>query len=100
MVVVIGILNYIVKMQQAQLENKTLADDIVDIMGTWVYQMGYPTVHVEYTEEGKIKLTQSRYLEDPTAADKGIFQSEYGLVNLQKYVTLWSSEKREVLSTR
>ena len=47
-------------------------------MGTWVYQMGYPTVHVSYTEEGKIKLTQSRYLEDPMAEEKGIFQSEYG----------------------
>ncbi|XP_053374842.1 aminopeptidase N-like isoform X2 [Mercenaria mercenaria] len=63
---------------QAQVENKTLADDIVDIMGTWVYQMGYPTVHVEHTGQGKMRLTQSRYLQDPQAKEKGVFQSEFG----------------------
>lgn len=62
---------------QAQLENKTLADNIVEIMGTWVYQMGYPTVRVDYTDQGKMKLTQSRYLENPEAPEQGFFQSEY-----------------------
>ena len=49
-------------------------------MDTWTLQMNFPTVMVHYTEAGKITLSQSRYLQDYSAADPGKYVSPFGLV--------------------
>jgi len=44
--------------------------NITSIMDTWTRQMGYPVLTVEKVKDTEWRLTQSRYLLDPSAADK------------------------------
>ena len=44
--------------------------------------MNFPTVMVHYTEAGKITLSQSRYLQDYSAADPGKYVSPFGSVKV------------------
>ena len=63
--------------QQSVAENGRITD-VKGIMDTWILQMNYPTVKIEYTNEGEIRLSQSRYLRDYNATDPGKFVSPYG----------------------
>ena len=51
--------------------------NITRIMDTWTRQMGYPVVNVQKVKNGRYKLTQKRYLLDPSLADKSE-KSPYG----------------------
>ncbi|XP_060568448.1 aminopeptidase N-like, partial [Ruditapes philippinarum] len=65
------------------MEEQAIADgrsitNIKEIMDTWVLQMNYPLVNVEFTVQGKITLTQERYDGEPGVEDPGNFVSPYG----------------------
>ncbi|KAH3827007.1 hypothetical protein DPMN_128935 [Dreissena polymorpha] len=51
-------------------------------MDTWVLQMNYPTVMVSHSQQGRLTLTQSRYLQDPNATDPGKYVSPFGYTQL------------------
>ena len=63
--------------QQSVTENGRITN-VKGIMDTWILQMNYPTVNVEYSNAGQIKLTQSRYLRDYNASDPKKFVSPFG----------------------
>ena len=46
-------------------------------MDTWVLQMNFPTVMIEYTQGGRISVSQSRYLRDYNATDPGKYVSPF-----------------------
>lgn len=50
-------------------------------MDTWVLQMNYPIVNVEFTEEGKITLTQKRFVTNIEQSNSKTPKSPYGYVN-------------------
>ncbi|KAK6184957.1 hypothetical protein SNE40_007297 [Patella caerulea] len=61
--------------EQAQSEGKSI--DVKSIMDTWTLQMNYPTVTI--TREGNnLRLTQKRYLRDPSAVDPMKYTSDFG----------------------
>lgn len=51
--------------------------NVKEIMDTWVLQMNFPTVMIEYTEGGRISVSQSRYLRDYNATDPGKYVSPF-----------------------
>ncbi|XP_052212469.1 LOW QUALITY PROTEIN: aminopeptidase N-like [Dreissena polymorpha] len=54
------------------------AFNVKEVMDTWVLQMNYPTVMVSHSQQGRLTLTQSRYLQDPNATDPGKYVSPFG----------------------
>ena len=37
------------------------AIDILEFMGSWTLQMGYPIVHVKLSEGNKVQVSQTKY---------------------------------------
>ena len=64
-------------LQQAVRENRSITN-VKEIMDTWIGQMNYPVVNVEWETDGRIRLTQKRYLENPNAVDPEVFTSDFG----------------------
>lgn len=52
--------------------------DVKAIMDTWSLQMNYPVVTLTRSGPESVKVTQMRYLQDPTVTDPGTFKSSFG----------------------
>lgn len=62
--------------KQAAHDNKAITN-VKEIMDSWILQMNYPVVNIEWELEGRVRLTQKRYLENQNATDPGRFHSSY-----------------------
>ncbi|ESP00388.1 hypothetical protein LOTGIDRAFT_238559 [Lottia gigantea] len=62
--------------QQATADSKNI--DVKKIMDTWTLQMNYPVVKVTKQGASRLRLTQQRYLRDPTATDPMKYTSKFG----------------------
>jgi len=61
--------------QQSHADGKNL--NVTDVMLPWTLQLNYPVVKV-LKEDGKLVVTQKRFLKNPTAVDTGKYTSDYG----------------------
>ncbi|KAK3575959.1 hypothetical protein CHS0354_019277 [Potamilus streckersoni] len=59
-------------------ENKCL--DVKTVMDTWVLQMNYPVVKISKTENGMLKLTQTRFIQNENATEPGKHPSPFSYV--------------------
>ncbi|XP_041356302.1 aminopeptidase N-like [Gigantopelta aegis] len=62
--------------EQATEDGKSI--NVKDVMDTWTLQMNYPTIRVTRANANTLKISQSRFLKDPTATDPGKFISTFG----------------------
>ncbi|KAK7096269.1 hypothetical protein V1264_005581 [Littorina saxatilis] len=82
--------------KQSQMDGKNL--DVKAIMDTWTLQMNYPIVTLTQIDKDNVKVTQSRYLQDPSAIDPGKYESPYDY-KWDVPVTLTSSVERHFNQT-
>ncbi|XP_012939882.1 aminopeptidase N [Aplysia californica] len=63
--------------EQSRQEGKNI--DVKAIMDTWTLQMNYPVVTVsrDFNDPDMVRVTQERYLTDPSAQDPGKYQSPF-----------------------
>ena len=47
-------------------------------MDNWIEQMNFPVVNIELTGSGRMRLSQSRYIENRNGTDPGKFTSTHG----------------------
>ncbi|KAL3885521.1 hypothetical protein ACJMK2_025573 [Sinanodonta woodiana] len=59
-------------------EHKCL--DVKRVMDTWVLQMNYPVVKISKTENGRLKLTQTRFIQNKNATDPGKYPSPFSYI--------------------
>ena len=53
--------------------------DVADVMDTWTLQMGFPVVNVTDLGNGKARISQDRFLQDPQAnTSDTIYTSDFG----------------------
>ncbi|KAH3860106.1 aminopeptidase N-like [Dreissena polymorpha] len=67
---------------------------VKEVMDTWTLQMNYPTVMVSHNQQGRLSLKQSRYLQDPNAADPGKYVSPFGYKWEIPFTYTTSSQRR------
>ena len=80
-------------------DNKPITD-VKGIMDTWIGQMNYPVVNVEWQLHGQIKLTQKRYLENPNVTDPNVFKPSYGFVLSFPHISSLSLSLSHALSLK
>lgn len=74
-----SICSYPAYLQRAKVDGSGRVSDVKGVMDTWTLQMNYPVVKVTVVN-GKVRVQQKRFLQNPSAHDPQKYISPFGWV--------------------